>query len=429
MIPSTDLRAVVQEQRVDLRRFLDRTKLIHRDQRDAFQRLLTSKLIAVVLGIRRAGKSTLCFQELDFERTNYVNFDDERLWNMTARDLNTLYELFLELNPQNIAFLFDEIQNVDGWELFVNRLHRKGLKVIVAGSNGQLLGRDLATRLTGRHLSLELFPFSFPEYLRFCGVETVDRDTPDGRATIKRHLSDYVVRGGFPEVAQGEFPHAYLRELFDRIISRDVLQRRQLKSSKALKELALYLIQNTSCLASFQKLSRVFGFKSVHTVKGYVSFLEEAYLIQELLAYSNKAKERVSLPRKYYAVDTGLTRALRAKPTPDRGAELETMVFLHLRRQTPELYHFRTSTSDVDFVVCERGQPRMLIQACYDLTDETTRKRELNALVRASSQLRIKNSLIVTWEEEGVVVVEKLHVRLIPLWKFLTGDDANLSLG
>lgn len=420
MISSTVFRNVLLEQRADLERFLSRTKLIQRDRRDEFQRLLKSKLIAVVLGVRRAGKSTLCFQELNFDRTSYVNLDDERLWNITAHDLNTLYEVFLELNPQTEALLFDEIQNVDGWELFVNRLHRKGLKVIVTGSNGQLLGRDLATRLTGRHLSLELFPFSFLEYLRFFGIDTIDRDTPEGRATIKRHLSDYVARGGFPEVVQGEFPYLYLRELFDRIISRDVLQRRQLKSSKALKELALYLIQNTSCLASFQKLTRVFDFASVHTLKSYVSFLEEAYLVQELLAYSNKAKERLSLPRKYYSVDTGLTRSLSTKPTPDRGAELETMVFLHLRRQTQELYHFLTSTADVDFVVCERGQPRMLIQACYDLTEEKTRKRELNALVRASAHLKITKLLIVTWEDEDDVVVEDLHIRVVPLWKFLS---------
>ncbi len=420
MLSSTALAAVVREQGADLQRFLARTKLIRRDRRDEFQRLLKSKLIAVVLGIRRAGKSTLCFQELDFERTSYVNFDDERLWNIAARDLQALYEVFLEINPQTEVILFDEIQNVEGWELFVSRLHRKGVKVIVTGSNGQLLGRDLATRLTGRHLSLELFPFSFLEYLRFCGVEDIDSDTPEGRARVKRHLGEYVAKGGFPEVVQGEFPYVYLRELFDRIISRDVLQRRQLKSSKALKELALYLIQNSSCLASYQRLSRIFEFKSVHTVKSYVGFLEEAYLVQELLAYSNKTKERFSLPRKYYAIDTGLARALSTKPTPDRGAELETIVFLHLRRRTRELYHFRTSTADVDFVVCERGQPRMLVQACYDLSEEKTRTRELNALVRASSFLRIKNSLIVTWEQEEELVVDTFQIRVMPLWKFLT---------
>ena len=291
------IRVVLDEQKEDLRRFLETTRLVQRERQLDFDVLLGSKLISVILGVRRSGKSTICAQ-LDFAGVGYVNFDDERLIGVKAADLNRIYEVLLQSTPNMTAIVFDEIQNVAGWELFVNRLQRKGLKLIVTGSNGQLLGRELSTHLTGRHLSLELFPFSFGEYLRFHHVETPSTWTTEHRASVKARFDEYVVRGGFPEVVQGEHPGPYLRELFDRIISRDVLQRRALKSSKALKELALYLVQNPGCLVSYQRLARTFEFKSVHTLKSYVGFLEETYLVQELLAYSNKIRERLTMPRK-----------------------------------------------------------------------------------------------------------------------------------
>ncbi|MFN0062429.1 MAG: ATP-binding protein [Myxococcaceae bacterium] len=423
-VATSTLKTVVEEQREDLKAFLKTARLIRRDCQEAYASDFRSRLVSVVLGVRRSGKSTLCLRELDLDTASYLNFDDERLLGVSSEDLTRLYEVFLQVNPSTQTIVLDEAQNVLGWELFVNRLQRKGLKVVVTGSNAHLLGSELSTHLTGRVLSTELFPFSFLEFIRFHGLDVPKVWTAESRSAFKEKLETYVDSGGFPEVVQGERPGPYLRELFDRIVSRDVLQRRALKSSKALKELALYVVQTSGSLVSYQKLARTFDFKSVHTVKRYLGFLEEAYLVQEVLAYSNKLKERVTLPRKYYAIDAGLIRSLRVKPTQDRGSELETLVFLQLRRQTRELYHYRTPAADVDFVVCEGGKPSLLVQACWSLRDESTRAREIKSLLAAGKLLRTSRHILVTWDEEETIEVGKKVIRVVPVWKFLSGQGA-----
>lgn len=419
------LETVLVSQRQDLAKFLSRSRLIARNYSAYFDVLMHSKLASVITGVRRSGKSTLCLQELDLDSTGFVNFDDDRLMGLTTQDLDRVYGALVQLNPGLKVLFFDEIQNIEGWELFVNRMQRKGIKVVITGSNGRLLAGELATHLTGRHLSLELFPFSFHEYLTFHQIRIAPIPTTEELALIRIKLEAYMQFGGFPEVVQGEPSGPYLRELFDRIISRDIVQRRALRNSKTVKELALYLVQNSGCLASYRRLARLFEIKNVRTLINYITYLEDAYLVQGVLAYSNKIRERLSLPRKIYAIDTGLVHAHMTKPTPDRGADLETLVFLQLRSRTKEIYYYHAPTSEVDFVICNLGKPQELIQVCWSMRDPDTQQREFKGLVGAAKALRVKDCKVITWDEEGEYDAEGLAVIAIPIWKYLLEARTN----
>lgn len=386
---------------------------------------MKSNLIKVVTGIRRCGKSTLTVMGKNLEQISYINFDDERLFTLTTKDLNSVYQVLLELNSNPDVFIFDEIQNIAGWELFLNRLQRKKINIIITGSNGKLLSKDLATHLTGRHLSMELFPLSCKEYFHLNKLSDKTLNTPstEERALIYKLTTEYIKSGGFPEVALGEPAGFYLRELFNKIIGRDILQRYSVKSTKSLHELAIYLVQNSGSIVSFQLLARAFDFKSVHTLKTYFSYLVDCYLIFEVLHFSNKTKERFTLPRKIYAVDTGLQRALSLTPDSEIGLSLETAVFLELYRKNKEVYYMRSTQHEVDFVVCQNGKAKKLIQSCWSLVDVKTRSREIKALFHFAELMKVDELKIITWSEESNIENQNgKKIQIIPFWKFCAVD-------
>jgi len=358
------------------------------------------------------------------EQIAYINFDDERLFGLAAQDLNSIYQVLLELNSNPDVFIFDEIQNIEGWELFLNRLQRKKLNIIITGSNGKLLSKDLATHLTGRHLSMELFPLSCSEYFNFHKIKDniLINPSTEEKALIYKLASDYLRSGGFPEVVLGEPAGLYLRELFNKIIGRDILQRFSIKSIKSLTELAIYLVQNSGSIVSFQRLSKAFGFKSIHTLKTYFLYLIDCYLIFEVLHFSNKSKEIFTLPRKIYTVDTGLQRALSLKPESEIGINLETTVFLQLQRKNKEIYYIRSAHHEVDFVVCMNGIPEQLIQSCWSLNDDKTRKREIGGLIHFSKLMEVKNLKIISWDTEEVIKQELVIIKVVPYWKFCLNE-------
>lgn len=398
---------------------------IPREKFPEFKNLLKSKLIKIVLGVRRSGKSTLCLQSFKKENYAYVNFDDERLIAINASQLNDLYQTLLQIKPMAQYFIFDELQNIEHWELFVNRLHRKGLNVIVTGSNGKLLAKELASHLTGRHLSLELFPFSFREFLLLNKANLSDPQTTEAQARLQHYLETYFELGGFPEVLKGESPGLYLRELFDKIIARDIVERFQIRNIKILKELAMYLIQNSTGFASLESLKKIFSFKSINSLRNYLGYLQDVFLIYELSGYSYKIKERTTLPKKYFAGDLGMIKALNTKLTPDLGAKLETLVFLELKRRGFEVYYFKGGANfDVDFCVVQKSQVHSLIQACYTLeAHEKTMTREIKSLLAAHKKLS-KNSksielLIITWKEEKTLELEGQKIKILSLKNWL----------
>jgi predicted AAA+ superfamily ATPase len=416
-----ELNAILLEQQAEAA--LVQENSIHRDKSLVFSKMLKSKLIKIVMGIRRSGKSTLCLQAIPEKEQAYINFDDERLVSVQASDLNQVYESLCQIKPQARFFIFDEIQNIPHWELFVNRLHRKGLNVIVTGSNGKLLAKELASNLTGRHLTLELFTFSFREYLKFQNIEYSDLQITEVRSAIKRELQTYFEVGGFPEVLKGEILGPYLRELFDKIITRDLAERYRLRNIRIIKELAIYLIQNSGGLTSLEILKKTFDFKSINSLRNYLGYLQDVYLIYELSAYSYKIKERSTLPKKYFAGDLGMMRALNSKPTPDLGAKLETLVFIELKRREQEIFYLKGDGYDVDFCISKNSKIKSLIQVCYSMTSEQVKKREIGSLVNAykafSKLASIDSLIVITWDERLEIKIDGITIKVIPIWQWL----------
>lgn len=403
---------------------LFRERIVERDRGRAAKKMIESDLIKVIMGVRRCGKSILAHQSLRPKEYGYVNFDDERLIGAQKEDLNNFLEVLQEITPGLKYLLFDEAQNIEGWELFVNRLKRNRYVVTVTGSNAKLLSKDLATHLTGRHFGIELYPFSFKEFLSYKNIAVSEKDfyMTEKRALINRLLDEYLTAGGFPEIFHLEAKQQYLRELFNKIITRDVVSRYNIKYVKTLKEVALYVISNFGSRVTYNKIKKIFDIKSVHTAKNYLNYLEETYLVFQLEPFSFKVKEQIKQPRKVYCVDTGLISALVPKTTVDYGRVMENAVFLELKRREKEVFYYSDPAYEVDFLIKEGAKITQLIQVCRSLKDDETKKREVGALLKASQLLKCRHLLIITGDEEREERAGGKKIEIVPLWKWLLKD-------
>jgi predicted AAA+ superfamily ATPase len=415
------MKNIILSQKIE-RDFLRERGYILRDGLDAARSSIDSALIKVVIGPRRAGKSVFALQMLQGREFAYVNFDDERLLGCT--DFDALLMAVTQVYGNVRLFFFDEIQNIAGWELFVNRLHRQGYNLILTGSNAHLLSRELATHLTGRYRDFRLFPFSFSEYLRAKGFdldETISLQERQG--VLLNHLQSYLHNGGFPETVVGGVEAGnYLATLFESILLKDVVRRYNVRYAGRLLELGRYLTANHAREYTFTSVGKALGFGSVHTLENYIGYLAEAFLLFSVNRFSWKARKRVQAPRKIYAFDPGfIAAAVGFKAGADSGRLLETIVAVELARRGKEFYTYKDSGGkEVDFVVRKNGMTTDLIQVCYDLTDAKTRKREASALLRASEELPCENLLVLTWEEEGLIPQQGRTIRVLPTWKWLT---------
>lgn len=415
------IKQVLLEQKKEIAEIF-KSNIIQRDLFAKSSKMLPSNLIKVIMGARRCGKSTFAHQLLQNKIYGYIDFDDERLIGTKSKDLNNFLEALNEIEPNCRHLLLDEIQNVGGWELFVNRLKRNNYNIIVTGSNSELLSKELASHLTGRHFTIELFPFSFKEFLSFKKFAVDGEKTflvTEDRAKIKRLFQEYLKFGGFPEVLNMELKTTYLRELYDKIITRDIISRYNIKYIKNLKEVALYSISNFASKISFHKIKNMLEMKSIHTIKNYMHFLEESYLLFQLNAFSFKLKEQFKLPKKIYCIDTGLINAIIPKSTADLGRLIENKVFLELRRLGKDVYFYSKNNYEVDFLIREGQKVTQLIQVCYSLNQYDTKKREFRSLIKASVELKCKNLLVITFDEEGEANIDSKVVRVIPIWKWL----------
>jgi len=421
-----DLKKIIIDQKQELENLSEREKIIDREILNNYKKQADSTIIKVITGIRRCGKSVFSYLLLKDKNFAYVNFDDERLAFIETSDLNDLLESFYEVY-RNFKFIFlDEIQNIYGWELFVSRLQRQGFNVLVTGSNSKLLSRELATHLTGRHIAIEMFPFSFREFLNYYGLKiNVELLSTKDRGLIKNRLNDYIQKGGFPEVLKKNInPRLYLQSLYSNILNKDVVLRHKIKYVKTLKNISNYLLSNTSCKISFNKIKNIFNLKSTHTALNYASFLEESYLFFFLKRFSYKHKESLVANQKTYSIDTGLINALSFEFSHNKGKLYENVVALELLRKKAikslEIYYWQDySAHEVDFVVKQGLKVKQLIQVCYDIEDYDTKKREINDLLRASKELKCSNLLIITEDYEGEEKIKKHRIRFIPLWRWL----------
>ncbi|MGM0368264.1 MAG: ATP-binding protein [Actinomycetota bacterium] len=414
------LKQVILDQKQEIKSIFN-THIVTREIEPEIKAALKDKLIKVIAGVRRCGKSFLAHKILQENTYGYINFDDERLYGVKSEDLNDLLELLNEINPGFRYILLDEIQNIDGWELFVNRLQRSGYNLIITGSNSNLLSKELASSLTGRHFLVELYPFSFKEFLSYKKIDISDKDlfTTGEKSNIKKTLDEYIEFGGFPEISSITFKEQYLRDLYDKIISKDITQRYNIRYVKTLKELALYLISNFGTNITYQKLKNIFDVNSVHTIKNYINYLEEAYLVFQLYPFSFKLKQRVKARKKIYVVDTGMIGSLSFQFSKNSGKLLENIVFTHLKRKGSEIYFYDYYSGEVDFVIKEGRNIKGLIQVCMDLENIETRHRELRSLLKASADLNCSNLKIITYDSEEELKIKGKKISLIPIWKWL----------
>ena len=385
------------------------------------QKKFNNDLIKVITGPRRAGKSFFVIHILNkLGNFGYVNFDDEKLVEIKDYDeiVNTVNSIYN--NPQTL--LLDEIQNLNKWELFINRLQRQGYNIVITGSNSKLLSKELATHLTGRHMLINIFPFTFKEFLRLENKELTQNE-------IKTKLFSYINYGGYPEPLVKELDYKdYLSTLFNSIIYKDIVRRFNIRSIYGIEDLATFLLSNIAKEFSYNTLSKVTKCKSVHTVEKYLNYLEEAFIFFRLNRFSFKIKEQMVSNKKIYCVDNGFVYSKAFKFSPDLGRLYENVVAIELKKRELDgfinVYYWKNQQQEeVDFVVKRGRKIKELIQVCYDIDNVKTKEREVRALLKASKELKCKNLLIITEDYEKEEQVKwfgiKGKIKFIPFWKWL----------
>jgi predicted AAA+ superfamily ATPase len=403
--------------------------------------ILGSNQVITITGPRRAGKSYIMRQmgrlltEKGVKKENilFVNFEDPRFLSLDAELLIQIYDTYLEfLSPTDTPYVFlDEVQEVKGWEKWVNMMHElRKARIIVSGSNAHLLSRELGTLLTGRHLDLTVFPLSFKEYLIFNNLEVKTfLDIESKKTEIKGLFRKYIESGSFPEVTLSLKKTEVLLNYFDDLLTKDILKRFHIRKTQAIKALIKYYLSNAANLITFSSIEKYLGI-SADTIEKFSGYLEDVYLIFQLKRFSYKVKDQEKSPRKIYAIDTGLCNTLGFRFSENSGRLAENIVFLTLRRKqilNPqiELFYWKDPQHrEVDFVVKDDGLTiTNLIQVCWNMHDERVKKRELVSLQKAMKELKIKNALIITEDTEGEEIQNGFNMKIVSLWKWLLSQE------
>ncbi len=422
-----EIKKVITDQHEEIKDIWNLGKIIPRDvPTKQLTHFLTHPNILVITGARRSGKSILSNQLFHDKKHGYINFDDERLIGLKPEDLNNVLQAFYELYGSEIEyFIFDEIQNIDKWELFANRL-RRTKKIIITGSNSNLLSGELATHLTGRHIDFTLYPFSFKEYLNFNDVNISKEAIYSTKkiSEIKNHLNNHISQGGYPEVYK--FGKAMIMRTYEDIIQKDILLIYKIKNQKTFRELSKFLISNFSNEITYSKLKNVSLIKDVHTVRNYVDYLTTSYLTFVLERFSFSLKQQTIAPKKIYCIDTGLIHAIAFRFSENMGRVLENLVAIEILRRKSywqndfELYYWKDHQQrEVDFVIKKGPKVVKLIQVSYVSGENEIEKRELTAMIKASESLNCKNLILITWDFEDEIFKDNHKIQCIPVWKWL----------
>jgi len=395
------LKNIAKTQRKEI---LKKEKLISRDESAELRP--RKKFAIIISGIRRCGKSTLLKQMIEKQDNfYYFNFEDPRVLDFKVEDFQKLNEIFSEEFGKSDLYFFDEIQNVDKWEIPVRSLLDKNNKVIITGSNSSLLSKELGTKLTGRHLTHELFPFSFREFLSF------KKEEP----SLKK-FDKYLQSGGFPEYLKIQ-KEEILQHLFLDVISRDIVTRYGLRESKTIRELALFLITNIGKEFSFNSLKKTFNLGSSNTIKSFIGYLEDSYLIFTIPKFSYSLKKQAVNPKKVYSIDNGSVNANSASFSPDKGKLLENLVFLNLRKNNKEIFYFQ-GDGECDFVVKEGTSIVKAVQSCYKVTEDN-KDRELNGLLEAMEKFDLDEGTIITRDQKDILDINNRKIYLKPAHEWL----------
>lgn len=388
---------------------------------------LNSNLAQVVIGVRRSGKSTLCFNALEKSKVRYayVNLDDENLYGLTVKDMNDILQVFYSIYGNFTHLFLDEIQNIKWWHLFVNRMLRKGMHVLLTGSNSKLLSGELASHLTGRHHTIELLPFSFRDWCNYNGIATAPLTTKN-MGILMGAFDKYLRQGGFPELLIERNHTSYIDSLFHNIITQDIQKRFNVKYIDSLERLAGHLLNISPAIIVKDKLQEQFGFKSHHTLGNYLSYLAQTYLICKVSKYSTKSRER-SVAEKAYAIDVAfMNKRENALAGENLGWRLETIVYLELRRQIKteeeDIYYFDNGNTEVDFIVCNGNKATGVYQVSYNIENPKTRRREVNGAITAAKTTKCSNVYILTDHQSETIVQNGIKIKAMPVWEWIVRE-------
>ena len=403
----------------------DYTQFIHRKEENAID--LNSRLAQIVIGVRRCGKSTLCQMALMESKVRfaYINFDDEVFASLQATQLNNILETLYHIYGPFTHLFMDEIQNIPQWHLFVNRLLRQGLHLVLTGSNANLLSGELSTHLTGRYNEIRLYPFSFAEYCQAKGIPD-DTLTTKSSGLLLNALDAYLMNGGFPETLYMTRQDKYITSLYTAIISKDICMRYKVRYKNTLLQMANALLDHACQEVSYGKIKTNYQFSSIHTAMNYVSYLQSAFLLRLVPKYSFKSIERQT-NRKSYSIDNAFISSHgETLQTENLGWRLENVIAIELLRrmeyETQQLFFLcQPKSYEVDFAIVDRSRVVQLIQVTYDFTNPNTKlyNREIGGLLKGSAATRCNNlTLIMMTGDAGVITVDgkKIHRVLAKDW-------------
>jgi uncharacterized protein len=412
----------------------ERLKEIMFDQRDVFnqkkhlidreielEKFINTRQVVIISGIRRCGKSALLFlikEKMKLEESDYCyfNFDDERIIADVAIP-EQVYNLHIEIYGKEPVLFFDEIQVIGNWEKFVNRIYEKGTKIFVTGSNGRLLSSEISTSLTGRNKVIELFPFSFSEYLHFTeSTFNISRLNSKQKALLQKAFNQYFEIGGFPLVIR-ENDLELINSYFQDILYRDIIARFRLSQVNEIRQIALYFASNTGKICSYATLQDISGVKSTSSIKDYLWYYEQSFLFFYLRKFDYSVKKQMMNPKKVYTTDQAIANRLGFNFSENKGRVLENIIALELHRRGKEIY-YHTGKYECDFLVKKGLHISEAIQVVWSL-DKSGYEHEYNGLKEAMQLHNLKHGLIITGYPEDAFTGNDDTVQIIPAWKWL----------
>ena len=414
------MKTIILNQRKERDELLSRPYLIRRNSQDA-DMLLGSHLIKLITGPRRVGKSTQALLMLRNRNFAYLNFDSQPL--LDAWDANLVMRVLDDVYPEYDYLLLDEVQNLQGWDLWVSELYRRGKNLVITGSNAKMLSSEMATVLTGKYLQVEMLPFSLEEFFDWnkCDIHKL---IPERQAEASVLTDDYLRNGGYPEVVAARLlTRSYLDTLFDSIVWKDVAKRHNVRNVTDLNDLAMYMLSNFCNPLSANELTEELGFSSVNTIRKFMDYLHEPYLFYYLPRYTNKLKLMKKAPRKVYVVDNGFVAAKAFSLSDNLGRLLENQVFIELIRRgydtDKSIFYYRSrNDKEVDFVLRKGAHIERLVQVCYDMSSPKTEKREVDSLTECADELKCAHLSIVTNSDERTIEKNGYEIDVIPVSKF-----------
>ena len=415
------MRNIILHQREERDRLLS-LPYINRQTTYPVDVLLQSPMIKLITGPRRVGKSVFALLALKNTNFAYLNFDDNQLianWNEDIA-MQTLHDVYLDFQ----YLLLDEVQNLPNWDLWVTTLYRRGYNLIITGSNARMLSQEMATVLTGRYIPIAMYPFSLSETLHWYDIDPINIPL-ESSAKVISIQDDYLRLGGYPEIVKTRaLAQSYLSTLYDSILLKDVAKRHKIRNTEGLYNLAGYLLANFCNLITANDITNEFGLKSVTTTQKFLNYLHEPYLFFYLQRFNNKLKAMKKAARKVYVVDNGFVSTTAFNISENLGRLLENQVFVELIRQGYDtentLFYYRSrNDKEVDFVTRKGVKVEKLIQVCYDLTSEKTRRREIDALIEVAGELKCQTLQIISYQHKETIKEKGFTIQVIPFMEWV----------